>query len=166
MTKADDPKRDSTRGVTPGLEDASAPGPVGPDGQHASYWVLSEEERACGFVRPVRTMYIHSGDGPRHPLRDLDDEERARFPDSGYVKFEAYPESESPVSGRYWTQERLDRAQGCGTVTTMSQAIAETYARDPKFYGATFCVGCRAHFPVAEFRWLEGGVVTDEVLGS
>ncbi len=31
----------------------------------------------------------------------------------------------------------------CGTVTTMNQAIAETYARDPKFYGSTYCVHCR-----------------------
>jgi hypothetical protein len=44
----------------------------------------------------------------------------------------------------------------CGTVTTMGRAIAETYARDPKFYGGTFCVGCRDHFPVGpdgEFVW-------------
>jgi len=41
----------------------------------------------------------------------------------------------------------------CGTDTTMGQAIAETYARDPKFYGATFCVHCQNHFPVSEFKW-------------
>jgi hypothetical protein len=29
---------------------------------------------------------------------------------------------------------------GCGTVTTMGRALSETYARDPKFYGSTFCV--------------------------
>ena len=38
----------------------------------------------------------------------------------------------------------------CGTVTTMGQAIAETYAADPTFYGGTFCVHCKAHFPVGE----------------
>lgn len=38
----------------------------------------------------------------------------------------------------------------CGAVTTMNEAIAETYARDPKFYGGTFCVTCRDHFPVGE----------------
>lgn len=49
----------------------------------------------------------------------------------------------------------------CGAVTTMSQAIAETYARDPGFYSGTFCVGCGAHFPVAaygqegEFVWTD-----------
>lgn len=35
-------------------------------------------------------------------------------------------------------------------------ALAETYARDPKFYGGTFCAGCHAHFPVGaggEFVW-------------
>lgn len=43
----------------------------------------------------------------------------------------------------------------CGTVTTMSQTIAETYARDPKFYGATYCVRCSMHRPVAEFDWAD-----------
>jgi hypothetical protein len=44
----------------------------------------------------------------------------------------------------------------CGTRTTMGQAIAETYAANPSFYGATFCVNCRGHFPVGEqgeFVW-------------
>lgn len=50
----------------------------------------------------------------------------------------------------------------CGTVTTMSQPIAETYARDPFFYSGTFCVGCRAHFPLDQFVW-DG---TDERVGS
>lgn len=29
------------------------------DGQQKTYLVLSEEERAKGFVRPVRTKYVH-----------------------------------------------------------------------------------------------------------
>jgi hypothetical protein len=44
----------------------------------------------------------------------------------------------------------------CGSVTTMGQALAETYARDPHFYSGTFCAGCGAHFPVGEdgeFTW-------------
>lgn len=41
----------------------------------------------------------------------------------------------------------------CGTLTKMSRPIAETYARDPKFYGATYCVGCSKHLPVDEFVW-------------
>jgi len=44
----------------------------------------------------------------------------------------------------------------CGVVTVMGQAIAETYARDPKFYGGTYCVHCQDHFPVGEhgeFVW-------------
>jgi hypothetical protein len=44
----------------------------------------------------------------------------------------------------------------CGVLTTMSQPIAETYARDPFFYSGTFCVGCGEHFPVGEdgeFTW-------------
>lgn len=42
----------------------------------------------------------------------------------------------------------------CGTETRMGNAIAETYARDPHFYGATFCVGCNAHYPLSQFSWL------------
>ncbi len=33
---------------------------TGPDGQQKAYVVLTEEERAKGFVRPVRRAYIHS----------------------------------------------------------------------------------------------------------
>lgn len=74
-------------------------------GMQKAYLVLSEEERAKGFVRPVRTTYIH-------------------LP--------------------------------CATVTRMGLALAETYARDPWFYGGTFCSGCHNHYPVGadgEFVW-------------
>ena len=51
---------------------------------------------------------------------------------------------------------------GCGAQTTMSQGIAETYARSPHFYGSTYCVGCQMHLPVGEFHW-DG---TTEIVGS
>jgi hypothetical protein len=44
----------------------------------------------------------------------------------------------------------------CGQPTSMSQSIAETYARDPYFYSGTFCCSCGAHFPTGEsgeFVW-------------
>ena len=47
----------------------------------------------------------------------------------------------------------------CGGATTMGTALAETYARDPKFYGATYCVHCKMHKPVGEFKWDDGKVV-------
>ena len=50
----------------------------------------------------------------------------------------------------------------CAAVTTMAVPIAETYARDPKFYGETFCAQCLEHFPVAQFKWCG----TDERVGS
>lgn len=81
-----------------------------PTDQAEAYLVLSEEERAKGFVRPVRRTYVHD----------------------------------------------------CGTRTTMGQALAETYARQPDFYGATYCVGCRRHLPVTEFRWTDD----NQVVGS
>jgi hypothetical protein len=73
-------------------------------GMQKGYVVLSEEERAKGFVRPVRRSYVHST---------------------------------------------------CGSTTTMGQSIAETYARDPKFYSGTFCVQCKSHFPLDQFTWLD-----------
>ena len=69
----------------------------------------------------------------------------------------------------YWVLSESERGKGfvrpvrrsyrhdrCGTVTTMGVALAETYARQPDFYGATFCCGCGVHFPVGErgeFTW-------------
>jgi hypothetical protein len=46
----------------------------------------------------------------------------------------------------------------CGSVTTMGEALAETYARDPAFYSGTFCANCEKHFPVGpegEFTWAD-----------
>lgn len=63
--------------------------------QNEVYLVLSEEERAKGFIRPVRRSYIHAGLTPKFPLRDLTPEEKGRYDKFGYVKYEAYPESES-----------------------------------------------------------------------
>ena len=128
-----------------------------PVDQHDVYLVLSDEERARGFVRPVRRTYVHVGiAGPRWPLTDLTPEDRERYGDR-YVRYEAYPADEAPRLGRYWSQVDLDRvAKGCGSATTMNEAIAETYAREPGFYGATYCVGCRRHLPVGrdgEFVW-------------
>lgn len=141
-------------------------GPVTPDhkelkpnGQQKGYIVLSAEERAKGFVRPVRIGYVHVGlPAPTYPLRDLTAEEHAQYdrhPQYGYVKFEPYPQPNpngSSVTGRFWTQAQIDKiGKGCGTLTTMSRSIAETYARDPSFYGGTFCCGCGTHLPVGEF---------------
>lgn len=50
----------------------------------------------------------------------------------------------------------------CGGITDMNRKIAETYARDPKFYNGTFCVLCGRHFPLDQFVW----VGTDEQVGS
>lgn len=132
-----------------------------PGPQQEVYLVLSEEERAKGFVRPYRDAYRHVGPlGPQYPLRDLTDEERERYDQYGYIKYEAYPESHSLATGCFWTQARLDKVEkgGCGHVTTMGRALSETYAREPGFYGATYCCTCRMHLPVGpagEFVWIE-----------
>jgi len=135
-------------------------------GMQKAYLVLSDEERAKGFVRPLRTSYRHVGTRPVYDVRDLTPEEHERYDAYGYVKFEAYPavrDDRSSVTGQFWTQAKLN--SGCGSVTTMGLAIAETYARDPKFYGGTFCAHCGTHFPVGEhgeFVW-DG---TDQKVGT
>ncbi len=92
-------------------------------------------------------------------MLDLTDKQKARF-GTEWAKFEAYPESMLPATGKFWTQAELDDiGKGCGTTTTMSQAIAETYARQPSFYGATYCVFCQMHKPVAEFVWVDDGTL-------
>ena len=80
-------------------------------GQNECYLVLSKEEIAKGFVRPVRYSYIHDK---------------------------------------------------CGVETTMGLSLCETYARNRKFYGATYCTSCQKHLPVGEFKWKEDG----EIVGS
>lgn len=134
----------------PGLKQVRA------DGQHETYLVLSEEERRKGFVRPLRRAYRHVGIRPTHPIRELTEEERHHHQGMGYVCFEQYPQGfAAPIVGRFWTKAQL--ASGCGTETRMGLALCETYARDPRFYGATFCVRCGVHRPVEEFIWIEDG---------
>ena len=131
-------------------------------GMQKDYVVLSAEERAKGFQRPVRRSYKHVGRRPKYELRDLTPKEQETHKGCDYVKYETYPELREPgsgsVVGRFWTQKDLD--SGCGTVTTMGLALAETYARDPKFYSGTFCCGCRTHLDVGEggeFVWVDDG---------
>lgn len=127
--------------------------------QNEAYLVLSEEERAKGFVRPVRRIYKHVGkQPPTHPLHDLTDEQKRRWGDE-YAKFEKYPEGKK-AAGRFWTQAELDNVgKGCGTETVMNQTIAETYARNPIFYGSTYCAYCGMHKPVSEFVWVPDGTI-------
>jgi hypothetical protein len=137
-------------------------------GQHSKYLVLSEEERNKGFVRPVRDSYIHVGRKER-PGRVslLTDKQKSEF-NNEYVAFLTYDKIEgNSLIGIFMTQHDLDtytgdRMGGCGTKTKMNKTIAETYARDPKFYGATYCIGCFKHLDVNEFVW-EG---TNETVGS
>lgn len=129
-----------------------------PTEQAEVYLILPEEERLKGFVRPYRDAYTHVGQQPKHALRTLTDDEKVRYAQFNYVAFEAYPKSESPLTGRFWTQAQLDM-KACQGMTTMGRSLSETYARDPKFYGSTYCTHCQMHRPVAEFRWLDGTVV-------
>ena len=78
--------------------------------QSKKYLVLSSDEIAKGFLKPVRSVYQHLV---------------------------------------------------CGTTTSINESIAETYARDPWFYGSTYCVACAKHRPLREFIWLSDGESMD-----
>jgi hypothetical protein len=137
-------------------------------GQHEIYLVLSAEERAKGFIRPVRRSYVHVGRFLHYTeLVEMLSEGHDFFPDyaarmkvvskdgkSNWVELARREELEAWQAGR--------RLGGCGGVTTMGQALAETYAREPSFYWATFCSHCNKHFLVSEFFW-DG---TTETVGS
>jgi len=60
-----------------------------------------------------------------------------------------------------WKRPYRDRYKHvvCSSVTTMAEPIALTYAKNPQFYGATYCCHCQMHRPVTEFRWLDDGTV-------
>jgi hypothetical protein len=49
----------------------------------------------------------------------------------------------------------------CSTTTKMAHEIAATYARDPWFYGSTYCVHCCMHRPLSEFIWEPDGESMD-----
>jgi hypothetical protein len=129
--------------------------------QNPFYNSLAPELRTPeNFTRPLRDSYQHVGARPKHPFRQLTPEEITRYGDRNYVLFEQYPESDSPVTGRFWTLSQM--ASGCQAVTKMAPELAETYAVNPKFYSATYCVGCGTHLPLDEFVWSG----TTDVVGS
>lgn len=134
----------------------------GSDGRNKKYLVLSEEERAKGFVRPVRDTYRHVGKSiDMSKVEEISKEDMELAERWGYVGFIPNDDPERPeLLGRYITEADLN--SGCGQTTTMSRPIAETYARQPDYYSATFCSTCRKHLNVEEFVW-EG---TNERLGS
>ena len=112
-------------------------------GQHPSYIVLCPDERAKGFVRPYRDAYKHVGLN----ICGLHIEG-----DTGGTVCYMDPKHEGTCG-----DATGPRPQGCGSVTTMGRALSETYARNPAFYGATFCCSCNRHLPVSEFIWTADG---------
>jgi hypothetical protein len=135
--------------------------------QNKKYLVLSDDELAKGFVRPVRDTYIHTGLHFIGQTRPLTDDEKARFvhPDDTdpFVLVEMRDEGKE----RFWTKGEYEQVgKGCSTATTMGQKLSETYARDPKFYGSTYCVRCSMHRPVREFRWIEADGSRGPTVGS
>lgn len=161
-----DPERYTTTDGSKPTSDGSTPTEEYlADGQAKAHWILTKEERAKGFIRPVRTTYKHVGVRPTHKVYELSDEDKAKFAQEGYTHYEDMHNDDSTnIVGRYWSTEKLN--SGCGGITHMPLSIAETYAREPRFYGQTFCTRCRGYHDVEEFVWVDGGQETDERLGS
>lgn len=143
----------------PGINKPRAPGD-----QNEAYLVLSEEERAKGFIRPVRDRYIHVGKEVCGKTRNNDERDRngKLWVCTGAKGHEGPCFTWKAVSDAVARKTQSTHLLGCGTTTTMPQAIAETYARDNTFYGKTWCCGCNDHLPVGEFCWFDDG----SVLGS
>lgn len=165
LARISDPtERTTLSGRLPEQMGLSAPAPINPaTGQNFDYWVLSEAERAKGFCRPVRRSYLHVGikicgkvtkDEPGN-VRVCRGTIGHEGPCDDQVQTLVTPAERAKVAAE-------NRRRGCDSLTTMSSPLAETYARDPKFYGATFCCACGEHYPVGEFVW-DG---TTEVVGS
>lgn len=113
---------------------------------------LDAQRRKAAETIPVDRSARTLADGS--PVTDDHRELRADGQQRGYV---VLTEDER---GKGFVRPFRDayRHATCGKITTMSRSIAETYARDPTFYGGTFCVYCRAHFPIGddgEFTWYE-----------
>ena len=73
MASAKDPRVSTVSGRPPVVESGSTPTDEllpGGQGQKADHWVLSEAERAKGYVRPVRLTYTHEkcGTSTRMPV--------------------------------------------------------------------------------------------------
>lgn len=52
----------------------------------------------------------------------------------------------------------------CNAATKIGSLIAETYARNPKYYTRTFCAECRDYFPIAEFNWKSDGIELGQIV--
>jgi hypothetical protein len=129
--------------------------------QNKCYLVLSDEERAKGFVRPVRSQLRarrHRGaevSAARHHGRAGEELARRR----PFVKFEPYPQpAQGLVHRALLDAERCSTrvGKGCGTLTTMGRALAETYARKPASTARPTAAAAHMHRPVGadgEFVW-------------
>jgi hypothetical protein len=122
----------------------------------------SEEPKMCTTSgRPVETVRAEQTDpvGQHKDYIVLCPDERAK----GFVRPYRDKYIHVGVGGHEIDPEnpsKHGRKDGaCGALTQMGRALSETYARDPKFYGSTFCVGCNRHLPVAEFVWEDGETV-------
>lgn len=116
-------------------------------------------------MRPVRRSYVHAGLGPvcgkaaTHPPIGLEGTPH-RWVCSDPLGHEG-------ECSHWWMEETVARTRGCNVTTSMPQAIAETYAREPAYYGTTHCAHCKLYLPVGHFVWCDpDGTRTTQRVGT
>jgi hypothetical protein len=111
MDKASDPKYSTTDGKPPdpGHENSSAPKPINLEtGQHGAYWVLSEVERAKGFIRPVRRTYGHVTCGTTTTMGVALAETYSRDPTFYSSTFCVFCQDHFPVAEFLWVEDDIN----------------------------------------------------------
>ena len=127
-------------------------------GIYRELWRRTEEERIAALPpvdRSARILTSGESEADRPDYREID-------PNSGMQRSYVVLSAEERAKGFVRQVRRTYTHKSCGSNTTMGVSLAETYARDPKFYSGTFCAACRTHFPLDQFVWAG----TDEQLGS
>lgn len=88
------------------------------------------------------------------------DGQHERYPSSVILDESGKPAFKQPWRNKY-------RHLKCGAVTMMrGDDLTLTYATNPHYYGATFCVGCHTHLPLNEFVWEPDEVPMNKVSGE
>lgn len=125
-----------------------------PNGQREAYLILPQHEIDKGFIRPVFGSYVHVG-----RAKELcgEGDQYAQ----GYLCALDKDHSGECVKTTYFKDVNIIRGLGvynklneCDHITQVTKPIAETLARDPKFYKELFCAHCKEHKNVNEFVWL------------
>lgn len=113
-------------------------------------WMVAKKFAAEHFGFDGAETDEDEGDEDDPPPEDFDYGDKR--PDGQYENYPTTDEGEFVQEPR----STYTHADGCGSRTSMTDALAESVARDPTFYTKTFCSGCGEHVPVGEVEWTDG----------